>query len=213
LTAEEDVLPGCHTAGRLEPARSARRVMTIGFIPFGAGCVHFIGPDPSSRSKLRCRLIGDGAKPGVLLPLRRLTRPASSTPSSRTEFTGPSRSRRPTMTDADSSGALPFRTLRGSRARHALPYASECGGPRPPQAPGAELDVPGHYVTPRSACSAPLGHGHLAQKGPVVLRNRHVDDPRSLCEVARDRLLRFLEVLGLDMRGAFTGSQQAGCAA
>src|SRR5260370_20368513 len=47
--------------------------------------------------------------------------------------------------------------------------------------------------------SAPVGHGHLAEEGPVVLRNRRVDDPGRLGEVRRQRLLCLLEVLGLDI--------------
>ena len=46
------------------------------------------------------------------------------------------------------------------------------------------------------------GHGHLAEQGPVVLRDGHVDDPGRLGEVGWQRLLRVLEMVGLDMCGA-----------
>src|SRR5260370_36733021 len=48
-------------------------------------------------------------------------------------------------------------------------------------------------------CSA-FGDGHLAEQGPVVLRDREVDDPRCVSQVRRQRLLRLLEVVGLDVR-------------
>ena len=43
--------------------------------------------------------------------------------------------------------------------------------------------------------------GHLAQLGPVVLRDLHVHDPRRLGQVRREGPLRRLEVVGLDVRG------------
>src|SRR5215471_2601968 len=45
------------------------------------------------------------------------------------------------------------------------------------------------------------GDRHLAEFGPVVLRNGEVDDPWRLGEVRGQRLLRGLEVRGLHVRG------------
>src|SRR5207344_1642222 len=42
--------------------------------------------------------------------------------------------------------------------------------------------------------------GQLAELGPIVLGNGHVDDPGGLGQVWWQRLLRGLEVLGLDVR-------------
>src|SRR6266536_661995 len=44
-------------------------------------------------------------------------------------------------------------------------------------------------------------HSQLAESRPVVLRNRHVDDPGRLGKVRWQRFLRLPEVLGLDMGG------------
>jgi DNA-binding transcriptional regulator YhcF (GntR family) len=45
------------------------------------------------------------------------------------------------------------------------------------------------------------GHRHLAERGPVVLRDGDVDDPGRLGEVPGEPLLCRLEVPGLDVRG------------
>src|SRR6266536_2639988 len=56
-------------------------------------------------------------------------------------------------------------------------------------------------VSPSGAsCSARPGHGHLAEQGPVVLRDRHIDDPRRLGKMWWQRPLRLPEVLGLHVR-------------
>src|SRR5215813_2845717 len=47
--------------------------------------------------------------------------------------------------------------------------------------------------------AARLRHRHLAEKGPVVLRDRHVYYPGRTGQVARQRPLRLLEMLGLHM--------------
>ena len=44
--------------------------------------------------------------------------------------------------------------------------------------------------------------GHLAEQGPVVLRDREVDDPRGVRQVRRQVPLRRLEVRGVDVRPA-----------
>jgi hypothetical protein len=53
---------------------------------------------------------------------------------------------------------------------------------------------------PAGGASRLVGDGHLAEQGPVVLRDRGVDDPRGLLQVRRQGPLRLLEVRRGDVR-------------
>jgi DNA-binding NarL/FixJ family response regulator len=74
---------------------------------------------------------------------------------------------------------------RRGRGRGVQPRPADPGTPRQPRPP-----------------LAIARDGHLAEQGPVVLRDREVDDPRGVRQVRRQVPLRLLEVRGVDVRPA-----------